>query len=100
VVAIERFVERRVDDVEPRNPAEREPREPKRRLRRGEIGMPRGVAGERREREAWTVVALIGIRTVVIPREEAALVAKFGADYVQYRERTGALLPKLGQKGT
>jgi protein-S-isoprenylcysteine O-methyltransferase Ste14 len=49
---------------------------------------------------AWTVVALIGIRTVVVPREEAALVAKFGADYVQYRERTGALLPKLGQKGT
>jgi protein-S-isoprenylcysteine O-methyltransferase Ste14 len=42
---------------------------------------------------ALTLLALLGIRFVVIPREEAALVAKFGNQYIEYRARTGRLLP-------
>jgi protein-S-isoprenylcysteine O-methyltransferase Ste14 len=41
----------------------------------------------------WALAALSGIRLVVIPREEAQLVARFGDDYRRYRNRTGALLP-------
>jgi protein-S-isoprenylcysteine O-methyltransferase Ste14 len=41
------------------------------------------------------VVALIGLRFVVIPREEAQLRLKFGNDYVTYQQRTGSLLPTL-----
>jgi len=43
----------------------------------------------------WTVVALIGVRLVVILREEANLVARFGAEYRRYRSSTGSLLPSL-----
>jgi protein-S-isoprenylcysteine O-methyltransferase Ste14 len=41
----------------------------------------------------WTVVAAIAVRLVVIPREEAQLVAAFGEDYRRYRRDTDALLP-------
>jgi protein-S-isoprenylcysteine O-methyltransferase Ste14 len=41
----------------------------------------------------WAAIALIAVRTVVIPQEEAQLVAKFGEAYRSYRSRTGALLP-------
>lgn len=41
----------------------------------------------------WAVIAVIAIRFVVIPREEAHLVAAFGDDYLQYRSRTGSLVP-------
>ncbi len=44
---------------------------------------------------AWTVLALIAVRLVVIPREEAELERAFGGEYRRYRERTGALLPRL-----
>ena len=44
---------------------------------------------------AWTAVALIAVRLVVVPREESALIAKFGDAYRDYRGGTGALFPKL-----
>lgn len=40
------------------------------------------------------MLALLLIRLVVIPREEAALVARFGALYRDYMATTGALLPR------
>lgn len=40
-------------------------------------------------------IATIIFSTVVIPREEERLVAKFGADYSTYRRSTGSLLPKI-----
>lgn len=44
---------------------------------------------------AWTALALVALRLVVVPREESALIAKFGDDYGSYRSSTGALFPKL-----
>jgi protein-S-isoprenylcysteine O-methyltransferase Ste14 len=41
------------------------------------------------------VVALIGVRLVVVPLEEAQLVLKFGNDYRLYQHRTGSLAPLL-----
>ena len=41
----------------------------------------------------WTVVALVSIRLIVVPREEAALVEAFGQEYQSYQSRTGSLLP-------
>ena len=43
----------------------------------------------------WAVVALIAVRLVVVPREEAQLVARFGDDYRRYRTGTGSLVPSL-----
>ena len=40
-------------------------------------------------------IALIAIRTVVVPREERALIARFGAGYEEYRQRTGAMTPRV-----
>lgn len=40
-------------------------------------------------------VALWGITAVVIPREEDALEARFGAQFRAYRSRTGRLVPRL-----
>lgn len=45
----------------------------------------------------WTLVSLIAVRFVVVPREESALVEKFGDEYTAYQTRTGALLPALRQ---
>ncbi|NNF28882.1 MAG: isoprenylcysteine carboxylmethyltransferase family protein [Gemmatimonadetes bacterium] len=43
----------------------------------------------------WTLLTLIAVRWVVVPREESALVAKFGDEYAAYRAKTGPLLPAL-----
>lgn len=43
----------------------------------------------------WAVAAALGIRLVVIPREEAELEARFGEDYRRYRRSTSALVPSL-----
>jgi protein-S-isoprenylcysteine O-methyltransferase Ste14 len=50
--------------------------------------------------DSWFVliIALLGgamLRFLVIPREEAALIAKFGERYIDYSRRTGRLLPRL-----
>jgi protein-S-isoprenylcysteine O-methyltransferase Ste14 len=42
------------------------------------------------------LVALLGIRTVVVPVEEAALVDTFGDEYRDYMATTGRLLPRIG----
>ena len=41
----------------------------------------------------WTMVALIAVRLVVIPQEDANLEATFGDDYRRYRSATRSLLP-------
>jgi protein-S-isoprenylcysteine O-methyltransferase Ste14 len=41
------------------------------------------------------VIALVLIRTVVVPREEHGLTARFGQAYADYRRRTGAMLPRV-----
>jgi protein-S-isoprenylcysteine O-methyltransferase Ste14 len=44
---------------------------------------------------AWAGAALAAVRLVVVPREEAQLVAIFGDDYRRYRRETGSLVPAL-----
>jgi protein-S-isoprenylcysteine O-methyltransferase Ste14 len=44
---------------------------------------------------ALALVALVTIRTVVVPREERELITRFGSAYESYRRRTGAMLPRL-----
>ena len=43
----------------------------------------------------WAVIALAAMRLVIIPREEAQLVLRFGDEYRRYRDGTGSLLPLL-----
>src|SRR5262249_10269477 len=40
-------------------------------------------------------IALIGVAVLVIPREEAELIRKFGTEYQDYMLRTGRLAPRL-----
>jgi protein-S-isoprenylcysteine O-methyltransferase Ste14 len=58
--------------------------------------LPNFIAGP------WALVLMCGIMAVRIPREERALIEQFGDAYLQYRRRTGYLLPKLtrGCRGT
>jgi protein-S-isoprenylcysteine O-methyltransferase Ste14 len=42
-----------------------------------------------------TIVALALLRLLVIPREEQALLAKFGERYQAYMLRTGRLVPSV-----
>ena len=43
----------------------------------------------------WPCISIVVFSLVVIPREEANLIQTFGKQYEEYRERTGALLPRL-----
>ena len=42
---------------------------------------------------AVTLLAALLILTVIIPREESALIETFGARYTEYQRRTGRILP-------
>lgn len=44
---------------------------------------------------AMAILIIIGISLLVIPREEAELIRKFGTDYRDYMQRTGRLAPRL-----
>jgi protein-S-isoprenylcysteine O-methyltransferase Ste14 len=44
-----------------------------------------------------TLIGAILIVAVVIPREEAGLIDKFGTDYVAYCDHTGALMPRVAR---
>ena len=41
------------------------------------------------------LLIIIGMALVVIPKEEAQLTEKFGAEYHEYKKRTGRLAPRL-----
>jgi protein-S-isoprenylcysteine O-methyltransferase Ste14 len=41
------------------------------------------------------VIAFVLLRVLVVPREEQALMAKFGEQYQRYMLRTGRLVPRL-----
>jgi protein-S-isoprenylcysteine O-methyltransferase Ste14 len=43
----------------------------------------------------WVLIALMAVRLVIIPREEAHLEATFGEEYRRYRSTTGSLWPSL-----
>lgn len=45
------------------------------------------------------LLAIVGIALVVIPREEAHLIRRFGAEYREYMKRTGMLAPRVGLFG-
>ena len=42
-----------------------------------------------------SLIAIVMIALVVIPKEEAHLIEKFGDDYRTYAERTGRIMPRL-----
>lgn len=46
----------------------------------------------------WTLIALLAVRLVVIPREEQELLGRFGERYRGYMATTGALLPAIGPR--
>ena len=48
----------------------------------------------------WTLVVLLSVRFVVIPREEARLEEMFGDEYRRYRSGTGSFLPFVLRRRT
>ena len=47
-----------------------------------------------------TIIAFVLLRMFVIPREEQALLAKFGERYQTYMQRTGRLVPRVRDGST
>jgi len=43
----------------------------------------------------WATIAVMAVRLLVVPREEAQLVLKFGNDYRLYQSQTGSMMPPL-----
>lgn len=43
---------------------------------------------------AFTALVAVFVTSVVVPREEAAMIEKFGRRYEEYRRRTGRFLPR------
>lgn len=41
------------------------------------------------------ILAIIGIASLVVPKEEAELIRKFGSQYQEYQKRTGRFLPRV-----
>jgi protein-S-isoprenylcysteine O-methyltransferase Ste14 len=41
------------------------------------------------------ILAILGIAGLVVPKEEAELIRKFGAQYQEYQKRTGRFLPRV-----
>lgn len=41
-------------------------------------------------------ISAVAVRVFIVPREEKMLIDRFGHEYEVYRERTGAMIPKLG----
>ncbi|MDX1617803.1 MAG: isoprenylcysteine carboxylmethyltransferase family protein [Balneolaceae bacterium] len=48
---------------------------------------------------AFTVLAGVAVLLFVIPKEEEQLIQTFGDQYVQYRQQTGRLIPRLRRPG-
>jgi hypothetical protein len=46
----------------------------------------------------WSTLFVIVYTTIYIPVEEKDLVKRFGNKYIEYRERTGALIPKITRR--
>ena len=44
---------------------------------------------------AMAIAIIIGMALVLIPKEEARLIEKFGAEYYEYKKRSGMLAPRL-----
>ena len=43
------------------------------------------------------LLALVGVLVIIIPREEGALIERFGEGYRQYMRGTGRLVPGVGR---
>lgn len=46
----------------------------------------------------FTGLALMGVRLIIIPREEKELQARFGDAYTQYIRESGALIPRFSKR--
>lgn len=44
---------------------------------------------------AATLLAFVAVSSFVVPKEEAALIEKFGSEYRNYMERTGRFVPRF-----
>jgi protein-S-isoprenylcysteine O-methyltransferase Ste14 len=47
---------------------------------------------------AMALIVFAAIAGLVVPREEAELVRKFGEEYREYQRRTGRFIPRLSPR--